>query len=204
MADEKKKVEQECKEEEVKVEEETTASQEAQAAEEEVTSEENKDQEKAQGKKPKKESKKKKDPRDEKIAELEDKVKRQMAEFDNIRKRSEKEKSMMYDMGVKDVIDKLLPVVDNFERGLMGIEEDTKDPIAQGMQMIYKQFAGMLDGLGVKEIPSLGETFNPDFHNAVMHVDDENCGEQEIVEVLQKGYTYHEGVVRHSMVKVAN
>ena len=138
------------------------------------------------------------------IAELEDKVKRQMAEFDNFRKRTDKEKSAMYDMGVKDVIDKLLPVIDNFERGLVGIEEDTKDPIAQGMQMIYKQFSGMLDAVGVKEIPSLGQTFNPDLHNAVMHVDDDNCGEQEIVEVLQKGYTYHEGVVRHSMVKVAN
>jgi molecular chaperone GrpE len=147
---------------------------------------------------------KKKDPRDVKIEELEDKVKRQMAEFDNFRKRNEKEKTAMYDMGVKDVIDKLLPVIDNFERGLMGIEEDTTDPIAQGMQMIYKQFTTMLDGLDVKEIPSLGETFNPDYHNAVMHVEDENCGEQEIVEVLQKGYTYHDGVVRHSMVKVAN
>ena len=199
MAEKEKQAQQEAKEEEVKG---TEASEDCETAEAKSTSEENKTEEKA--KKSKKESKKKKDPRDEKIAELEDKVKRQMAEFDNFRKRTDKEKSAMYDMGVKDVIDKLLPVIDNFERGLVGIEEDTKDPIAQGMQMIYKQFAGMLDGLGVKEIPSLGETFNPDFHNAVMHVDDENCGEQEIVEVLQKGYTYHEGVVRHSMVKVAN
>ncbi|MEE3354933.1 MAG: nucleotide exchange factor GrpE [Candidatus Weimeria sp.] len=199
MAEKEKQAQQEAKEEEVKV---TEASEDCETAEAKSTSEENKTEEKA--KKSKKESKKKKDPRDEKIAELEDKVKRQMAEFDNFRKRTDKEKSAMYDMGVKDVIDKLLPVIDNFERGLVGIEEDTKDPIAQGMQMIYKQFSGMLDAVGVKEIPSLGQTFNPDLHNAVMHVDDDNCGEQEIVEVLQKGYTYHEGVVRHSMVKVAN
>ncbi|MBQ1597735.1 MAG: nucleotide exchange factor GrpE [Lachnospiraceae bacterium] len=199
MAEKEKQAQQEAKEEEVKG---TEASEDCETAEAKSTSEENKTEEKA--KKSKKESKKKKDPRDEKIAELEDKVKRQMAEFDNFRKRTDKEKSAMYDMGVKDVIDKLLPVIDNFERGLVGIEEDTKDPIAQGMQMIYKQFSGMLDAVGVKEIPSLGQTFNPDLHNAVMHVDDDNCGEQEIVEVLQKGYTYHEGVVRHSMVKVAN
>jgi molecular chaperone GrpE len=191
----KKNVEQECEQEEVKA---TNASEDAASDVKETASEDEITEETSE-----KESKKK-DPRDVKIEELEDKVKRQMAEFDNFRKRNEKEKTAMYDMGVKDVIDKLLPVIDNFERGLMGIEEDTTDPIAQGMQMIYKQFTTMLDGLDVKEIPSLGETFNPDYHNAVMHVEDENCGEQEIVEVLQKGYTYHDGVVRHSMVKVAN
>ncbi|MCR4869547.1 MAG: nucleotide exchange factor GrpE [Lachnospiraceae bacterium] len=191
----KKNVEQECEQEEVKA---TNASEDAASDVKETASEDEMAEETSE-----KESKKK-DPRDVKIEELEDKVKRQMAEFDNFRKRNEKEKTAMYDMGVKDVIDKLLPVIDNFERGLMGIEEDTTDPIAQGMQMIYKQFTTMLDGLDVKEIPSLGETFNPDYHNAVMHVEDENCGEQEIVEVLQKGYTYHDGVVRHSMVKVAN
>ncbi|SCW32333.1 molecular chaperone GrpE [Lachnospiraceae bacterium C10] len=194
MAD-KKNVEQECEQEEVKA---TNASEDAASDVKETASGDEMAEETSE-----KESKKK-DPRDVKIEELEDKVKRQMAEFDNFRKRNEKEKTAMYDMGVKDVIDKLLPVIDNFERGLMGIEEDTTDPIAQGMQMIYKQFTTMLDGLDVKEIPSLGETFNPDYHNAVMHVEDENCGEQEIVEVLQKGYTYHDGVVRHSMVKVAN
>ncbi|SDV99922.1 molecular chaperone GrpE [Lachnospiraceae bacterium KHCPX20] len=194
MAD-KKNVEQECEQEEVKA---TNDSEDAASDVKETASEDEMAEETSE-----KESKKK-DSRDVKIEELEDKVKRQMAEFDNFRKRNEKEKTAMYDMGVKDVIDKLLPVIDNFERGLMGIEEDTTDPIAQGMQMIYKQFTTMLDGLDVKEIPSLGETFNPDYHNAVMHVEDENCGEQEIVEVLQKGYTYHDGVVRHSMVKVAN
>lgn len=198
MAD-KKNVEQECEQEEVKA---TNASEDA-ASDVKETASEGKMSEETSEETSEKESKRK-DPRDEKIEELEDKVKRQMAEFDNFRKRNEKEKTAMYDMGVKDVIDKLLPVIDNFERGLMGIEEDTTDPIAQGMQMIYKQFTTMLDGLDVKEIPSLGETFNPDYHNAVMHVEDENCGEQEIVEVLQKGYTYHDGVVRHSMVKVAN
>ncbi|MBQ5484117.1 MAG: nucleotide exchange factor GrpE, partial [Lachnospiraceae bacterium] len=124
MAEKEKQAQQEAKEEEVKG---TEASEDCETAEAKSTSEENKTEEKA--KKSKKESKKKKDPRDEKIAELEDKVKRQMAEFDNFRKRTDKEKSAMYDMGVKDVIDKLLPVIDNFERGLVGIEEDTKDPI---------------------------------------------------------------------------
>lgn len=149
--------------------------------------------------------KNKKDKKDEKIEELTDRLTRQMAEFDNFRKRTEKEKSQMYEIGAKDIIDKILPVVDNFERGLDGVKEEEKnDPFIQGMEMVYKQLMTTLEGVGVKPIEAVGKEFNPDFHNAVMHVEDENFGENEIVEEFQKGYLYHESVVRHSMVKVAN
>ena len=148
-----------------------------------------------------KKKKEKKDPMKEKVAELEDRVKRQMAEFENFRKRSEKEKTQMYDMGAKSVVEKILPVIDNFERGLAGAPDDA---FAEGMQMIYKQMTTALDEMGVKEIEALGKEFDPELHNAVMHVDDDQYGESEVVEVLQKGYTYHDTVVRHSMVKVAN
>ena len=149
--------------------------------------------------------KKKKDPRDEKIEELEDRVKRQMAEFDNFRKRTEKEKSHMYEVGARDVIEKILPVVDNFERGLMAVKEEEKDtPFVQGMEMIYKQLMTTLESAGVKPIEAKGQEFNPDLHNAVMHVDDEELGENVVVEELQKGYMYRDSVVRYSMVKVAN
>ena len=148
-------------------------------------------------------SEKKKDPKDEKIDELNDKLRRSMAEFDNYRKRTDKEKSAMYEIGAKDVIEKILPVVDNFERGL-DVAEDKEDPFVQGMEKIYKQFLTALDGMGVKAIEAVGNEFNPDFHNAVMHVEDEAFGENEVAEVLQKGYTYRDTVVRHSMVKVAN
>ena len=148
-------------------------------------------------------SEKKKDPKDEKIDELNDKLRRSMAEFDNYRKRTEKEKSAMYEIGAKDVIEKILPVVDNFERGLKGMEE-SEDPFAQGMQMIYKQLMTSLEEAGVSPIEALGNEFDPNFHNAVMHVEDEEAGESEIVEEFQKGYMYHDTVLRHSMVKVAN
>ncbi|MBQ7677598.1 MAG: nucleotide exchange factor GrpE [Lachnospiraceae bacterium] len=148
--------------------------------------------------------KKKKDKRDEQIAELTDRVKRQMAEFENFRKRSDKEKSQMYDMGAKSIIEKILPVVDNFERGLSGLEEGTEDPFADGMKMVYKQMMTCLEEAGVKPIEAVGAEFDPEYHNAVMHVDDEAYGENEIVEELQKGYLYHDTVVRFSMVKVAN
>lgn len=149
--------------------------------------------------------KKKKDKKDEQIEELNDKVKRQMAEFDNFRKRTEKEKSHMYEIGAKDVIDKILPVVDNFERGLGAVKEEEKeDPFVQGMEMVYKQLMSTLEGIGVKPIEAAGQEFNPDFHNAVMHVDDDELGENIVVEELQKGYMYRDSVVRHSMVKVAN
>ena len=149
--------------------------------------------------------KKKKDKKDEKIEELTDRVKRQMAEFDNFRKRTEKEKASMYQIGAREVIEKILPVVDNFERGLATIpEEDAGNPYAEGMEKIYKQLMTVLDDLGVKAIEAVGQEFNPDFHNAVMHVEDEEAGENVIVEEFQKGYLYKDFVVRHSMVKVAN
>lgn len=159
----------------------------------------------------KKESKKffgkknKKDKKDEKIEELTDRVTRQMAEFDNFRKRTEKEKSQMYEIGARDVIEKLLPVVDNFERGLAAIpEEEKSNPYLEGMDKIYKQLMTTLDAIGVKPIEALGQEFSPDYHNAVLHVEDETVGENIIVEEFQKGYMYRDTVVRHSMVKVAN
>jgi len=149
--------------------------------------------------------KKKKDPKDEKIEELSDKLLRQMAEFDNFRKRTEKEKSAMYEIGAKDIIEKLLPVIDNFERGFMSVtEEDKEDAFVTGMEMVYKQLLTMLEGVGVKPIEAVGKEFNPDLHNAVMHVEDEEVGDNIIVEEFQKGYTYRDSVVRYSMVKVAN
>ena len=145
-----------------------------------------------------------KDKKSSKIDELTDQLRRQMAEFENFRKRSDKEKSQMYDMGAKSMIEKILPVVDNFERGLDGLSEEENGPFAEGMRMVYKQLMTVLTEAGVSEIVALGETFDPERHNAVMHVDDEQYGENEIVEVMQKGYTYHDSVVRYSMVKVAN
>ena len=147
--------------------------------------------------------KKKKDNKlEQQIEDLTDRLKRNMAEFDNFRKRTEKEKSSMYVIGAKDIIEKILPVVDNFERGLAQAPED--DPFAEGMQKIYKQFTTTMEGMGVEPIDAVGKEFNPDFHNAVMHVEDESVGENIVVEELQKGYTYKGFVVRHSMVKVAN
>ena len=149
--------------------------------------------------------KNKKDKKDEKIDELTDRLTRQMAEFDNFRKRTEKEKSQMYEIGAKDIIEKILPVVDNFERGLSSVsEEDKATPFAEGMEKIYKQLMTTLEGIGVKPIEAVGQEFNPDFHNAVMHVEDEELGENIIAEEFQKGYMYRDSVVRHSMVKVAN
>ena len=149
--------------------------------------------------------KNKKDKKDEKIDELTDRLTRQMAEFDNFRKRTEKEKSQMYEIGAKDIIEKILPIVDNFERGLASMPEDEKaTPFAEGMEKIYKQLMTTLEGIGVKPIEAVGQEFNPDFHNAVMHVEDEELGENIIAEEFQKGYMYRDSVVRHSMVKVAN
>lgn len=167
----------------------------------EADAEEDADEEKSSGGFFKK--KDKKDKKDAQIEELTDKVRRQMAEFENFRKRSEKEKTQMYEVGAKGILEKILPVVDNFERGLKGMEE-SEDPFAQGMQMIYKQLMTSLEEAGVKAIESVGQEFNPDFHNAVMHVEDDEFGENEIVEEFQKGYMYHDSVLRHSMVKVAN
>lgn len=150
------------------------------------------------------EKKTKKDPKDEKIEELSDKILRQMAEFDNFRKRTEKEKAANYDIGAKEVVEKLLPILDNFERGLAVKEADDEDPFFVGMQMIYKQMQSMFEELGVKPIEAIGQPFDPEFHNAVMHIEDDSVGENEVVEEFQKGYIYKQYVVRHSMVKVAN
>ncbi len=175
------------------------------AAQEETEVEDTEDSEETTEKKKIFGRKAKKDPRDEKIEELTDRVTRQMAEFDNFRKRTEKEKSAMYEIGAKSVIEKLLPIVDNFERGFLTVaEEDKEDSFVKGMEMVYKQILTTFETIGVKPIEAVGQEFNPDLHNAVMHVDDETVGENIIVEEFQKGYTYHDSVVRYSMVKVAN
>lgn len=149
--------------------------------------------------------KEKKDPKDQKIEDLTDQLKRQMAEFDNFRKRTEKEKSAMFEVGARSIIEKMLPVIDNFERGLATVPEDAKGtPFAEGMDMIYKQLLKNLEEAGVKPIEAVGQPFDPNFHNAVMHVEDENLGENVVAQEFQKGYIYRDTVVRHSMVQVAN
>ena len=147
--------------------------------------------------------KKKKDKKDEQIEELNDRLKRQMAEFENFRKRTEKEKTQMFDMGAKTIIEKILPVVDNFERGLAAVSEDQKDdPFITGMDKIYKQMMAELDAVGVKPIDCIGQEFNPDFHNAVMQVENDELESGTVAQELQKGYMYKDTVVRHSMVSV--
>ena len=154
-------------------------------------------------KKEKKRKDKKQDAMKEKVEELEDRVKRQMAEFDNFRKRTEKEKTAMFETGARSVIEKILPVVDNFERGLASVSEEEKDgALAQGMQMIYKQLMTELENLDVKPIPAVGEEFNPEFHNAVMQTQIDEFESGVVAQELQKGYTYRDSVVRHSMVAV--
>lgn len=178
----------------------------AEADLEEACQEEPKEMDKKEAKSLKKKLKtdKKQDALKEKITDLEDRVKRQMAEFENFRKRSEKEKTMMFETGAKSVVEKILPVVDNFERGLQALsEEEKKEPFAEGMAMIYKQLMTELDGLGVKPIEAIGQEFDPELHNAVMQVESEEYGEGIIAQELQKGYTYRDSVVRHSMVAVA-
>ena len=195
-----------CQENEVEetVEEtvETTETEEVETSEENVeeTTEENEE-------KPKKEGffKKKKDKKDEQIEELNDRVVRQMAEFENFRRRSEKEKSMMFDMGAKNVIEKILPVVDNFERGFTTVEEaDKDDAFVQGMQQVYKQLMTELEAIGVTPIEAIGQEFNPDFHNAVMQVESEEYESGIIAQEFMKGYMYKDSVVRHSMVGVVS
>lgn len=150
-----------------------------------------------------KEKKEKTNKLQEKVDELEDRVKRQMAEFDNFRKRSEKEKSAMFETGAKSVVEKILPVVDNFERGLAALsEEEMKQPFAEGMNMVYKQLITELEKLEVKPIEAVGSEFNPELHNAVMQVESEEYQSGVIAQELQKGYTYRDSVVRHSMVAV--
>lgn len=181
---EKTKMEEEAVVEEAEVEAEETAE-----ATEEVTVEESEQPEKG----------------DKKIQELNDKLMRTIAEFDNFRKRSEKEKSAMFEIGAKGIIEKILPVIDNFERGLGSISEEEKESaFAQGIEAIYKQFVTVLEDAGVKAIEAVGQEFDPNLHNAVMHIEDDSFGENIIAEEFQKGYMYKESVVRHSMVKVAN
>ena len=146
-----------------------------------------------------------KDKKDEKIEELTDRLMRSMAEFENFRKRSEKEKAQMFEIGASDIVKRILPVVDNFERGLNAITEEEKStPFAQGIEKIYKQLITTLEEAGVKTIEAVGKEFDPNLHNAVMHGEDENFGENIVAEEFQKGYTYRDTVVRHSMVKVVN
>lgn len=153
----------------------------------------------------KKDKKEKKDKKDLKIEELNDRLIRTMAEFDNFRKRSEKEKSQMFEIGARDIIEKVLPVIDNFERGLGTItEEEKENAFAQGIEKIYKQLVTSLTEAGLKTIDAVGQEFNPNFHNAVMHAEDPELGENIVAEEFQKGYMYKDTVVRHSMVKVVN
>ena len=147
----------------------------------------------------------KKDKKDEKIEELTDRLQRSMAEFDNYRKRTEKEKASMYVIGAKEIVEKILPVVDNFERALATTTEEQKaDPFVDGMDKVYKHLCKTLEDMGVTAIEAVGKEFDPNLHNAVMHVDDEEAGDNIIVEEFQKGYLYKDFVVRYSMVKVAN
>lgn len=175
---------------------------------EETASEEQTDDKDAQGDK-KRFFGKKKDKKDKQIedltAQLEDLRKRNLAEFENFRKRTEKEKSTMFDMGAKSVVEKLLPIIDNFERGFAGIsEEQMSDPFVSGMDMVYKQLQKALADMGVEPIEAVGKPFDPNLHNAVMHIEDEKLGENTVAQEFQKGYLYHGSVVRHSMVQVAN
>ena len=184
------------------VEEETEAENASDDAEEDATEEAKADKKFF---KKKQKADKKQDAMKEKIDELEDRVKRQMAEFDNFRKRTEKEKAAMFETGAKSVIEKILPVVDNFERGLATVPaEDKGTPFAEGMEMIYKQLISELEKMEVKPIPAVGEEFDPNFHNAVMQVESEEYEAGVIAQEFQKGYTYRDSVVRHSMVAVVS
>lgn len=183
--------------------------QEPETEEADISSQENVDDEECtenkKSYKKKMKSDKKQDVLKQKIDDLEDKVKRQMAEFENFRKRTEKEKTTMFEIGAKSVIEKMLPVVDNFERGLATVPEEDKDAgFTEGMQMIYKQLMTELDDLGVKPIEAIGLEFNPDYHNAVMQVESDEYESGIIAQELQKGYTYRDTVVRYSMVAVVN
>ena len=179
----------------------------AEAEPEEKETEEKEEKEGFLGRMSRKEKKLKREleKKDAEIAAAADSYKRLMAEFDNYRKRTEKEKAAAYDIGAKEVIEKILPVVDNFERGLALVqEEDKEDPFTVGMEKIYKQLETTLEDLGVKPIEAVGKPFDPNLHNAVMHLEDDSLGENVVAQEFQKGYTYKEQVVRHSMVQVAN
>lgn len=210
MAEEAKKAEQtktseeekETVAEETPVQEETAEKNTEEPVEENV--EDMPEDKKTEEKKEKKKSKKK-DKKDEKIEELNDRLLRNMAEFENFRNRSEKEKAAKFDMGAKSVVEKILPIVDNFERGLAAVPEEEKDnAFVKGMEAVYKQFTTVLEEIGVVPIEAVGKEFDPNLHNAVMHEEDETKEANIISEEFQKGYMYKDSVVRHSMVKVAN
>jgi molecular chaperone GrpE len=209
--EEKEKIDNEAVEEEVVSEEASEKVDEAantEDTEENVETEEKEEKDEAQEPEKKKslfgkEKKEKRDKLQDKVDELEDRVKRQMAEFENFRKRSDKEKTAMFETGAKSVVEKILPVVDNFERGLAGLsEEEKKEPFAEGMNMVYKQLITELEKLEVKPIEAVGCEFNPELHNAVMQVESDEYESGIIAQELQKGYTYRDSVVRHSMVAV--
>lgn len=205
MAEEKDKVQEESLAEEATPETSENVSESESAGD--TVKETSKDGAKEEKKEKKKKEKtdKKQDALKQRVEELEDRVKRQMAEFENFRKRTEKEKTMMFETGAKSVIEKILPVVDNFERGLAAVPEDEKDnAFVQGMEMIYKQLMTELENMQVKPIPAVGEEFNPDFHNAVMQVESDEFESGVVAQELQKGYTYRDSVVRHSMVAVVS
>ena len=215
-SEEKKQTKQDVREEELKNQEaeakaeakaeaaETADAKDTEATEQEDTKVTEKEDTKATEKEDTKAAEKEDTKAAEKIAALQDQVLRQMAEFDNFRKRTEKEKEQSFSNGAASVVEKLLPIIDNFERAIASRKEDTDAAYADGVEMIYKQFNTVLEGLGIKAIEAVGKEFDPSLHNAVMHIDDENYGENEVVEELQKGYTYGDTVLRHSMVKVAN
>ena len=207
VAEEKDKVQEENLTEETTPKTSENESEGGDAADETMDTAETKEESKEEKKDKKKKEKtdKKQEALKQKVEELEDRVKRQMAEFENFRKRTEKEKTMMFETGAKSVIEKILPVVDNFERGLATVSEEEKDsPFAQGMEMIYKQLMTELENMQVKPIPAVGEEFNPDFHNAVMQVESDEYESGIVAQELQKGYTYRDSVVRHSMVAVVS
>ena len=215
-SEEKKQTKQDVREEELKNQEaeakaeaeaeaaETADAKDTEATEQEDTKAAEQEDTKAAEKEDTKAAEKEDTKAAEKIAALQDQVLRQMAEFDNFRKRTEKEKEQSFSNGAASVVEKLLPIIDNFERAIASRKEDTDAAYADGVEMIYKQFNTVLEGLGIKAIEAVGKEFDPSLHNAVMHIDDENYGENEVVEELQKGYTYGDTVLRHSMVKVAN
>jgi molecular chaperone GrpE len=185
--------------------EDTDAAETVEETDEDDTEEDGKDGQKSGKSFFRKDKKEKKDKKDLKIDELNDRLIRTMAEFDNFRKRSEKEKSQMFEIGARDIIEKILPVIDNFERGLGAIsEEERESAFAQGFEKIYKQMFTALSDAGLKPIEAVGKPFDPNFHNAVMHAEDPEQGENLVAEEFQKGYSYKDVVIRHSMVKVVN
>ena len=204
MAEDMKKFTEEVNEEVVEEVAEDTAEETTEEVIEETTEEAKAtDEDAAEEKEKGLFKKKKKDKKDEQIEELTDRVKRQMAEFDNFRKRTEKEKAQMFDMGARTIVEKILPVVDNFERGLAAVPQESKeDPFVDGMDKVYRQLMNELEAIGVKQIEAVGKEFDPEFHNAVMQVESEDLESGMVAQELQKGYTYKDTVVRHSMVSV--